>query len=302
VKDLPILQTNVSLKEYNWWKVGGEAQFFVEPESPEQVIDCLKWAEANGHAYTVLGDGSNCLISDQGISGLTISTKKLNGILREQEQDGQYLIECLAGTPKMQVMRLFLKKKLTPALFLSGLPGQVGGGIYMNAGVREKREPREFCQIVKSFKVVDEKTLSIKTYSHSDIEWSYRKTSGWGPGIIVSCELGWENTPDPEVPKMVVEANKLRKSKQPLEFPSGGSTFKNPSTEQSAGLLIDQAGLKGFKVGDAQVSEKHANFIINLGQATAKDVWSVIKHVKEMVLKTSGIELQTEVIRKGFTD
>ena len=82
----------------------------------------------------------------------------------------------------------------------------------------------------------------------------------------------------------------------------GGSTFKNPSTEQSAGLLIDQAGLKGFKVGDAQVSEKHANFIINLGQATAKDVWSVIKHVKEMVLKTSGIELQTEVIRKGFTD
>ncbi|MEZ4872506.1 MAG: UDP-N-acetylmuramate dehydrogenase [Bdellovibrionales bacterium] len=295
----PGVSKSVDLKNFNWWKVGGSAQFYAEPSTVEEIINVVKWAHSEALPITVLGDGSNCLISDQGISGLVLHTHKLSGILSEQTNGDNYELSCWSGTPKLQVMQLFLKRKLSPALFLSGLPGQVGGGVVMNAGVREKREPREFNEIVKSFEVVSLEDGSLKSFEHSQIEWAYRSSKGWQPGVITKVNLSWPNQPDLDVPKMVVAANKSRKSKQPLELPSGGSTFKNPSAEVSAGYLIEKCGLKGFKIGGAQVSEKHANFIVNINNASSQDVWDVIDHVQKTVKRLEGVDLHTEVIRLG---
>ena len=164
----------------------------------------------------------------------------------------------------------------------------------MNAGVGEAIQPREFVEITDWVEVVDLNTQQVKRWSREQIQWTYRATSGWQPGIVVRAGFSWELTADPEIPRKVKDATRNRLTRQPLELPSCGSTFRNPEGHK-AGALIDQAGLKGFQVGAAQVSPKHANFIVNLGGATARDVWSVIQHVRGEVKRRFGVDLETEV-------
>lgn len=287
------IRQGIALKDYAWWKIGGPADYFCEPRTVENVREAVEFAKTKGIATTILGGGTNVLISDQGIEGLVICMRALSGA-SESESDGVLRIEALAGTPKSELTKRFLKRKLAPALFLCGLPGDVGGGVVMNAGVGEMIEPREFVEIVEWVEFLDLRTNQVRKVTREQLHWTYRHSSGWEPGIIVKAGIKWPNTPDQEIPKKVTEATKIRRSKQPLELPSCGSTFKNPLNGK-AGALVDQAGLKGFRVGGAQVSPKHANFIVNTGGATAKDVDTIIRHVKSTVKERFHVELETEV-------
>ncbi|NJL24094.1 MAG: UDP-N-acetylmuramate dehydrogenase [Calothrix sp. SM1_5_4] len=210
------------------------------------------------------------------------------------EREGRIVVEAMAGTPKAELVKIFLKKRLAPALFLCGLPGDVGGGVVMNAGIGEQIVPREFVEITDWVDVLDLESMQEKRFRKEDLRWTYRHCSGWQPGILLKCGFSWPDQSDESIPRRVKDATRLRLQKQPLNLPSCGSTFKNP-LPQTAGALIDRAGLKGFQVGGAQVSAKHANFIVNLGEATASDVHAVIEHVKGEVLRQFAVRLETEV-------
>lgn len=292
---LKILE-NVNLAQYTSWLVGGNAEFFCLPENLEQLQDAVAFAKSQHLQITILGGGTNVLVSDQGVEGLTICLRKFSKISSHIAND-KLVIESLSGTSKSELLKTFLKYKLAPALFLAGLPGDVGGGIVMNAGVAEAFKPREFMEFVDWIEVLTEK-LEIKRIPKDQLKIKYRHTDGWQPNIVINVGMSWPLEADPTILDKVRDANKIRLSKQPLDMPSCGSVFKNPENHKAA-QLIDQCGLKGFKIGDAQVSLKHANFIVNTDKATAQDILNVIHHVQNTVENQTGVKLTTEVIRLG---
>lgn len=287
------IQENIALRAWTFWKIGGPAEFFCLPASVDEVREAVEWARARGLPITLLGGGTNVLASDDGVPGLVICTRKLVGV-KSEERDGRVHIEALAGSPKSELTKIFLKRKLAPALFLCGLPGDVGGGVVMNAGVSEKITPREFVEIVEWVEVFDTDTLQLRRLAKADLTWTYRHSAGWQPGIVVRAGFVWPLQADDEIPRKVKEATRARLQKQPLDMPSCGSTFKNPPGA-SAGALIERAGLKSFQIGGAQISPKHANFIVNLGGATARDVHAVIQKARQEVESRFGVKLETEV-------
>jgi UDP-N-acetylmuramate dehydrogenase len=291
------ISENVVLAPYTSWQIGGPTQFFAAPSDFQMLKDCYAWALNQRLKVTLLSGGSNVLVSDQGIRGLVICFKNYKKIEVKEMNNFLYLY-CEPGVPKSELLKTFLKYKLDPALFLAGIPGDVAGGVVMNAGVSENFQPREFCEIVEEISVL-KPDLSTQTYKNSDLSWSYRHSKNWEPGIIFSIKIKWPLIANTEILSEVKKANQVRLQKQPLDKPSCGSVFVNPTGYKSA-QLIDQCGLKGFRIGDAQVSEKHANFIVNLGSATAHDTISVIKHVQEKVLEKFAVTLKTEVVLLGF--
>ncbi len=297
--DMPnFIQPNVSLKQYNTWKVGGLADFLALPNTVEELKESITWAKKYNHNITLLGDGSNVLIHDDGIKGLVVCLKKINGV-EASESDGNLKLECWAGSSKAEALKVFLKYKLSPALFLTGLPGNIAGGVVMNAGVGEQRVPREFCEITEWVDVLRPDTLEVERVQATDIDWSYRTSKGWQPGIIVKVGLIWPLAPEhPEIMNEIKKATRNRIMKQPINQPSCGSVFRNPKPE-SSGALIEGAGLKGFSIGGAQVSTKHANFIITEPGAKASDVDLLIKHIQKMISEKHSINLHTEVVYLG---
>lgn len=300
------IEQDVRLAPFTSWVVGGTADYFAQPKTLEELQDAMDWGRQQNLPVTVLGGGTNSLISDNGIRGLTLALRKLSGLTVEERNDGagkkRLHLECLAGTSKSELLKNFLKYRLEPALFLAGLPGDVGGGVVMNAGVSEAIKPREFVEITDWIEVLrwDEShrkddLIRIET---RDLKWSYRHCEGWRPGVIVRVGLSWPLDPSPDILARVKQANHTRLTKQPLDMPSCGSVFVNPEGHKS-GQLIEQAGLKGFAIGGAKVSEKHANFIVNFNQAKAEDIHHVIEHVKKTVLAKTGIALRTEVVYLG---
>lgn len=287
---------NVKLADYTSWLIGGPAENFCLPTNLDELREALRYADLHQLPVTVIGGGSNVLVSDDGIQGLVIGLKKFSETKTEIKNNRLH-IECLSGSSKSELLKIFLKNQLPPALFLAGLPGDVGGGVVMNAGVAEAFHPREFMELVDSIDVMNTKG-ELKNIKKSDLKISYRHTDGWQPDIVAKVYLSWPYEQNPMILQQVRDANKIRLSKQPLDMPSCGSVFKNPEGHKSA-QLIDQCGLKGFRLGDAQVSLKHANFIVNVGEATATDTWSVIQHVKKTVKEQKGVDLVTEVIRLG---
>jgi len=290
------ISQNVNLAEYTSWMVGGNADHFCLPQTLEDLKEAITYAKETNLAITILGGGTNVLVSDDGVAGLTICLRRLSKIA-SFEKDGKLHIGALSGTAKSELLKTFLKQKLAPALFLAGLPGDVGGGVVMNAGVAEAFVPREFMDFVDWVEVM---TLDLQTIrlQKNQLGIKYRHTDGWQPHIIVNVGMSWPLEADVTILDKVREANKIRLSKQPLDMPSCGSVFKNPEGHKAA-QLIDSAGLKGFRVGDAQVSLKHANFIVNLEKATAKNISDVIAHVQKTVEKDKGVKLTTEVVRLG---
>lgn len=287
----------VQLAPLTWWKIGGPAEHLIAPKTTAELAEGLELAAKNQWPVTVLGGGSNVLVSDEGVCGLTVTLRNLNKIESVLERDGRLEIVAQAGANKAELTKEFLRKKLAPALFLCGLPGEVGGGVVMNAGVGEMITPREFVEITEWIEVVRVKDgggAERKTFSRADLEWTYRHSEGWQPGVISRVCVAWPLDPQPDVMEKVRLATKNRLARQPLEWPSCGSVFRNPPGGKS-GALIEQSGLKGFRIGNAQVSEKHANFIINLGGAAAKDVRQLIEHVRRTVREMHGVDLQPEV-------
>lgn len=291
-----LIERNVNLAPLTWWKVGGSADYFASPQTKQDVLSLMLWADAQNMPITVLGGGTNVLISDKGIEGLVLSMRKLSHVV-VAEVDGRVTIEALAGTPKSELTKNFLRLKLAPALFLCGLPGDIGGGVVMNAGVSEMIVPREFVEITDSIEVarMENGRAVLLKFSKADLQWHYRHTDGWQPGIVVAATISWPLESDPELQDKVRKATKLRLERQPLNLPSCGSVFKNPPGDKS-GRLIEAAGLKGYTVGGAQVSTKHANFIVNFEhKATAADCDAVLRHVQATVAAKFGVTLTPEV-------
>ncbi len=287
------IQENISLAKWTWWKIGGPADFFCTPKTVAEVQEALQFAKLKNLPVTVLGGGTNVLVSDLGVEGLVICMRELRGTEIE-ERGGRIWIRALAGTPKSELTKIFLRKKLAPALFMCGLPGDVGGGVVMNAGIGENTVPREFCELVDAIEVVDRTTFKISKIKGTDMEWSYRHSGGYSDGIVVQAWLSWPLEMVADIGEKVKQATQNRIARQPLTQPSCGSTFKNPEGAK-AGALIEQAGLKGFQIGDAQVSTKHANFIVNLKNARSKDVKAIIEKIKSEVASQFGCQLQTEI-------
>lgn len=289
------IRQDVGLSGYTSWLIGGNAQYYAQPKNLDELKEAVQFAERKSLAVSVLSSGSNVLISDQGVKGLVLHMSKFSGTVVE-ERDGRLYLAALSGTPKSELLKIFLKHQLAPALFLAGIPGDVGGGVVMNAGVGELMRPREFVEIVDWVRVL--RGGGIVTYTRDDLKWSYRHCHGWEPGVIVEVGMSWPLQKDPSILQKVREANTARLKKQPLDKPSCGSVFRNPEGDK-AGRLIEACGLKGFRIGDAQVSEKHANFVVNLGKATAADTRRVIEHVQASVKSKMDILLQTEVVYMG---
>lgn len=293
------IRSNESMAQYTSWQIGGAADYFAQPQTVEDVQKALEFATEKQMPITVIGGGTNVLVSDNGIEGLVICMRKFNS-MKSYVDDDRLILECDSGVAKSELLKIFLKNQLAPALFLAGLPGDAGGGVVMNAGVAENMRPREFHEIVDWIDVFQPtpEGWQILRYDHDQIRWSYRHSHGWQPGVIVRIGLSWPMEPEAGILEKVREANRIRLHKQPLDLPSCGSVFVNPVGHKAA-QLIDSSGLKGYKAGGAEVSLKHANFIVNRGGATAADIKKIIEHVQKTVLSRTGVILHTEVVWLG---
>jgi UDP-N-acetylmuramate dehydrogenase len=299
--NLDLIIKNKSLKELNWWKVGGESEFFASPKTVVELKDVWHWAWKEKIKIWIMSGGSNVLIKEGLLKGLLISLHELKGI-ESIEINGEIKIRALTGTSKSEIAKIFIQNKLAPAVFLTGIPGDMGAGVVMNAGIGENRVPREFCEIVKSIEVLRINDISGEFSTHEilsrDIKWEYRHSSGWQPGIITHVTVAWSNEPGSQFALDVREQTRKRVTSQPLDLPNCGSVFRNPAGHKSA-QLIDSCGLKGFRIGGAAVSTKHANFIVNDHNAKSEEIHKVIEHVRATVLEKTGVELKTEVVYLG---
>lgn len=278
------------MKYHTTFRVGGPARFFVTPKTELQLKEILKICKETDIPWFILGRGSNLLVSDNGFDGIVIHMQKhWNHCWTEGCR-----IFAEAGVMMSAAAQEALHHHLTGLEFASGIPGTIGGGLRMNAGAYGG----EMKQVVVSAKVLDLEG-NILELSKDELELGYRTSIiGKNSYIVLSCimELRQEN---PDIIRNTMnEMNAKRREKQPLEYGSAGSTFKRPEG-YFAGKLIQDAGLKGFCVGDAQVSEKHAGFVINRGNATASDIMKLCKEVSNRVYTQFGVTLEMEVRRLG---
>lgn len=290
LKELNIkFKKNVNLSEHTSFKIGGSAEIFVMPESKKALVNTVKSALEHGVNYFILGKGSNILVSDLGIEGAVIDTSKLNKIERNNN-----IITCECGVSLIRLCNYAAENSLKGLEFAFGIPGSVGGAMIMNAGAYGG----EISAVAKSAECLDNSGNNINL-ELSPSDFSYRSSIFKKKDLIVlSASFSLEKGDSECIRTSMNEFIKRRKEKQPLEYPSAGSTFKRPEG-YFAGALIEKNGFKGFSVGGAQVSEKHAGFIINKNRATEKDVSALIKIIQEKVLKNDGVLLEPEVIKVG---
>lgn len=274
------------MKNHTTFKIGGNADFVVFPENEEQIIAVLNLLKSENIPATVLGNGSNILVGDDGIDGVVIIIGKN---MKNAEINGT-TVKAQCGILLSRIANLAYENSLTGLEFASGIPGSLGGALYMNAGAYGE----ELCAVVKDVTFID-KDNNIKTIDKKDCDFGYRHSIFMDNGaVITSCTLSLKEGNKDDIKAKTDDLKERRVSKQPLDKPSAGSTFKRP-TGYFAGTLIEQSGLKGFTIGGAQVSEKHAGFVINTGNATAKDVLSLIEHIQKTVYEKFGVTLCPEV-------
>lgn len=279
------IKENELLSGYTTFKIGGPARLMLFPDTQQMFVSLLKACFNENVTPFILGNGSNLLISDNGLSGVTICTEKIDFChVRDNE------IECGAGLLLSKLCTVAHKNSLTGLEFAYGIPGSVGGAVFMNAGAYGG----EIKDVIVSCRVADYKG-NVYTKTCEELGFSYRNSAVQKEDLIVlSAVVALEKGDVDLIKEQMCEILEKRKSKQPLNFPSAGSTFKRPEG-YFAGALIEQCGLKGVCVGDAEVSEKHAGFVINKDKATAKDVLSLVELIKDKVLKETGVELETEI-------
>lgn len=279
--------TDVSMKDYTTFKIGGSVPLMVFPETADEISRIIRECNRLGIKPFVLGNGSNMLVSDKGIDTVVINMCSDNAKIRLLDET---TIECDAGIKMVQVCNFALKNSLTGLEFAYGIPGTAGGAAYMNAGAYggEMKNVLYCCHHV-------DKNGDSGMLCGDELDLSYRTSAYEKNGFIITkliIKLKKGNAE--EIRSKMTELLKKRKDKQPLEYPSAGSTFKRPEG-YFAGALIQECGLKGASVGGAQVSEKHAGFVINKGNATSEDVMKLIKLVQDKVLNEKGVLLEPEV-------
>lgn len=284
-----MIDKNVSLKKYCSYQTGGKAEFFSCPTDLFDLKVLLKFANDNKIPVTLIGTGNNILISDKGVKGLVISTRCMN----DEVQIENDLVYSGAGVKLDYLIKQCIEAGLGGLEAMSGIPGSVGGAVMMNAGA--------FDTEIKDVAITVEMCGYDGTVSSVPAEeagFGYRKAENLN-GIVTGVGFKLELSDKEELKKKRKEILERRAEKQPLEYPSCGSVFKRPEGNY-AGTLIEQCGLKGYKIGGAQISEKHANFIVNTGKAKSKDIYDLINHVQETVLKETGVKLEREVRFIGF--
>lgn len=273
------------MSQYTSFHIGGPAELLVEPENPRALQEVLQILAGEQLPVMVLGKGSNLLVSDQGINGVVL---RLTGLKQIEIDDTT--IRAGSGISLAKLAKSAHERELTGLEFASGIPGTLGGAVVMNAGAYG-REIKDVLTKITAFTAQGEK----RVIGAEDAGFGYRQSifqeKDW---IIAEAELELERGDRIKIDALTKDLNNRRQRKQPLDFSSAGSTFKRP-VGYYAGALIEEAGLKGYAIGDAQVSEKHAGFIINRGHATAQDVISLINYVQKRVKEKSGVDLKPEV-------
>lgn len=279
------VRINEPMKRHTTFRAGGNADWFVVPESAEELAAVLNLCRQTGAEWYLLGNGSNLLVSDRGFHGVIIGMERFSNI----EISGN-ILRAGAGVLLSRAANEAYKAGLTGFEFAAGIPGTLGGAVVMNAGAYGS----EMKNVLAEAKVLDQDG-ALQTLSKEDLKLGYRTSCIPAKGYTV-LEAVLELSPGKpeEIRKRMDELAAKRKEKQPLEFASAGSTFKRPEG-YFAGKLIEDAGLKGYTVGGAQVSEKHAGFVINRGDATAEDIYRLCCDVKDRVKARTGVSLEMEV-------
>ncbi|MDU1412166.1 MAG: UDP-N-acetylmuramate dehydrogenase [Clostridium sp.] len=279
------IKTDEVMRKHTSFKVGGPADVMVYPVNFNMVKNLISFFKTNNINYYVMGNGSNLIIKDGGFRGVVINLTKLNEIT---VNDDTIIAQC--GALLSLVARRALEKGLTDLEFAAGIPGSIGGAIAMNAGAYDG----DMSKVVVSALVIDDNG-EILELSRDELQLSYRNSIVLNKGyVVLETKLKLHHGDAEAIKAKMNDFAERRRSKQPLEYPSAGSTFKRPEG-YFAGKLIQDAGLKGKSVGDAQVSEKHSGFIINKGNATAREIMELINVVQNTVFDMYGVELHTEV-------
>ncbi len=278
---------NEPMSKHTTFRIGGTADIVLYPENTDTISEVIKYCKNNEVPFKIFGKGSNILVSDDGIRGIVIILDSRFGKITLLDDT---TLKCEAGASMSVIGEFACNNSLTGFEFGAGIPGTVGGAIYMNAGAYDG----EIKDIVVSAKYLDFNG-NLHTVSKEEMKLDYRKSIfSEMDCCIVEVTLALNKGNEEEIRSKMNDLMHRRVSKQPLNFPSAGSTFKRPQGN-FAGALIEKSGLKGFSVGGACVSEKHAGFVVNKGEATAKDVINLIDHIKKTVKKDSGIELECEI-------
>ena len=271
---------NEPMSKHTSFKVGGNAEYFVIPETKEELIEILKIDVP----ITILGNGTNVLVKDNGIKGIVISTIKLRNYTIYDD-----VIEADAGIPIIMLSRIAAENGFSGLEFACGIPGTLGGAIFMNAGAYggEMKDVVEYSQYI-------DKDFNIHEITEHKFDYRRSVYSNEIDGVILSAKLKLQHG-NVEVIKEKMRQNlESRNSKQPIDMPSAGSTFKRKDGV-IVSKLIDEAGLKGFSIGGAEVSQKHAGFIVNKGNATSEDILNLIIHVKNVIKEKYNIDIETEI-------
>ncbi len=284
------LLINENMSRHTSFHIGGPADVLAQPSTEEELAALLRVAKANDVPVTLIGNGSNLLVRDKGIRGIVI---QLGNMFKDVHASDHVLVFG-SGVSLAIASRIAAEHGLTGLEFAVGIPGSIGGAVYMNAGAYDG----EMSNVVTSVRVMDYDG-KVQEITAEKLDFGYRHTALQGSGDIVLqviCDLadGDKN----EIKSKMEDFNNRRRTKQPLEYPSAGSMFKRPPG-YFAGTLIDQTGLKGYTVGGAQVSPKHAGFVVNVGGATASDVLQLIADVQEKVQAAHGVHLEPEVLILG---
>jgi len=288
---LPELEENVLLKDYTTFKIGGKAKYFYIAESTEDLVKAVLTSKKCSLPFFVLGGGSNILVADKGFNGLVIRILNTKYLILNTK------ISAEAAVPLSPLAKKSAEGNLTGLEWGIGIPGTVGGAIKGNAGAFGG----SMADIIKQVEVYDINDEKTRILQKQDCEFVYRgSVFKKNPNLIIlSAELELQKGEKDKIEEKMKEYLNYRKERQPLGFPSAGSVFKNPS-DVSAGQLVDQCGLKGKRIGNVQISEKHANFIVNLGDGKAEDVLKLINIMKKQVKDKFNIQLEEEIQYVGF--
>jgi UDP-N-acetylmuramate dehydrogenase len=281
---------SVPMSAYTSFRVGGRVDYLAFPSDIQDLQEVLRRCNQQGVRYFVLGNGTNLLVRDGGIRGMAISLSR--GFLRVEEVGGgpgENLILAEAGGPLGKLVEFSSEKGLTGLEFAAGIPGTVGGAIFMNAGAFKE----EMKGVLHSVRLMDPEG-NISEKGKNELRFSYRSLEVEKGEVILGAQFSLRPENGQRVKAKVEENIRWRKTKQPWDLPSAGSVFKNP-VQGPAGRFVEEAGLKGSRIGDAQVSEQHANFIVNRGKARARDILTLVEMIREKVFKEKGVWLETEI-------
>lgn len=283
------IKQNEPMSKHTSFKIGGPAEFFIKILSIEELQKILEFAKKEKIKITILGNGSNILVADKGIQGIVIKTN-LKEITIKNKKQNKVEITTDDAVPIGMLAQKLLKKEITGFEEISGIPGTIGGAILMNAGAHGK----EMKDIITEITAIDYNG-QLHTFTNEQAEFTYRNSIfSSGKYIILQAKMMLEKGNTNDIKAKMDEYAQYRKDKQPIEYPSAGSTFKRGDNFITA-KLIDEAGLKGYSIGGAKISEKHAGFIINTGGATAQNVLDLAKYVTDKVYEKFGKKIEFEI-------